>query len=69
VISYGYETWCLTLREEHRLRVSEERVLSRLFVLKRAHIIRGWIKLHDEDLHNLYSSPNIIIMMKSRGMR
>jgi hypothetical protein len=56
--------WSLTLREEHRLRVFENRVLRRLFGLKRDEGIEGWRKLHNEELHNLYTSPSIIRMIK-----
>jgi hypothetical protein len=69
VVLYGCETWSLTLREEHRLRVFENRVLRRIFGLKRNEVTRGWRKLHNEELRNLYSSPSIIRMMKSRRMR
>jgi hypothetical protein len=62
-------TWSLTLREEHRLRVFENRVLRRIFGPKRDEVTGGWRKLHSEDLHNLYSSPSIIRMIKSRWMR
>jgi hypothetical protein len=55
--------------QEHRLRVFENRVLRRTFGPKRDGVIGGWRKLHNEELHNLYSSPNIIRMMKSRRMR
>jgi hypothetical protein len=65
----GCETWSLTLREEHRLRVFENRVLRRIFGPKRDHVTRDWRKLHNEEIHNLYSSPNIIRMIKSRRMR
>jgi hypothetical protein len=57
------------LREEHRLRVFENRVLRRIFGPKRDEVTRGWRKLHNEELHNLYLSPSIIRMIKSRGMR
>jgi hypothetical protein len=67
VAPYGCETWYLTLREEHRLRVLEKRVLK-TFGLKRDKEIGGWRKLHNEELHNLYSSPTIISIMKSRRM-
>jgi hypothetical protein len=60
VILYGCETWSLTLREEHRLRVSENRALRRLFGPKRDEETGGWRKLHNEELHNLFSSPSII---------
>jgi hypothetical protein len=69
VVLYECETWSLTLREEHRLRVFENRVLRRIFGPKRDEVTGDWIKLHNEELHNLYSSPNIIRMMKSRRMR
>jgi hypothetical protein len=57
------------LREEHRLRVFENRVLRRIFGPKRDEVKGGWRKLHNEELHNLYSSPSIIRMMKSKRMR
>jgi hypothetical protein len=69
VVLHGCETWSLILREEHRLRVFENRVLRRIFGPKRDEVTGGWRKLHNEELHNLYSSPNIIIMIKSRRMR
>jgi hypothetical protein len=65
---YGCETWSLTLREEHRLRVFENRVLRRIFEPKRDEVTGGWRKLHNEELNKLYSSPNIISMTKSRRM-
>jgi hypothetical protein len=64
VVLYGCETWSLKLREEHRLRVFENRVLGRIFGPK-----RDWRKLHNEELHNLYFSLNIIRMIKSRKLR
>jgi hypothetical protein len=57
------------LREEHKLRVFENRVLGRIFGPKRNEIIGGWRKLHNEELHNLYFSPSIIRMIKSGRMR
>jgi hypothetical protein len=69
VVLYGCETWPLTLREEHRLRAFENRVLRRIFGPKRDEVTGGWRKLHNEELHNLYSSPGIISMFKSRKMR
>jgi hypothetical protein len=65
---HGYETLYLTLREEHGLRVFENRVLRRILGPKRE-VERGWRRLHNEELHNLYSSPNIIRVIKSRMMR
>jgi hypothetical protein len=59
----------VTLREEHRLRVFENRVLRRIFGPKRDEVTGYWRKLHNEELHNLYSSPNTIRMIKSRRMR
>jgi hypothetical protein len=64
VVLYGSETSSLTLREEHRLRVFENRVLRRISGPKRDEIIGGWRKLHNEELHNLYGSPTIIRMIK-----
>jgi hypothetical protein len=59
----------VTLRKEHRLRVFENRVLRGIFGPKRDEVIGGWRKLHDEELHNLYCSPSIIRISKSRRMR
>jgi hypothetical protein len=58
VVLYGCETWSLTLREEHWLKVFENRVLSRIFGPKRDEVWGGLRKLHNEELHKLYSSPN-----------
>jgi hypothetical protein len=72
VVIYGYETWSLTVREvreEHKLRVFENRVLRRIFGPKRDGLTGGWKKLHNEELHNLYSSPSIIRVIKLRRMR
>jgi uncharacterized membrane protein len=68
VVSYGCETWSLTLKDEHRLRVFENRVLRRIFGPKKE-LIGSWRKLHNKELRNLYCSPNIIRMIKSRRMR
>jgi hypothetical protein len=56
VVLYGCETWSLTLREKHRLRVFENRVLRGIFGPKMDKVTGGWRKLHNEELHNLYSS-------------
>jgi hypothetical protein len=69
VVLYGCETWSLTLREEHRLRVFEKRVLRRIYGPKRDEVMGEGRKLHNGELHNLYSSPDIIRQVKSRGMR
>jgi hypothetical protein len=69
VVLYGCETWSLTLREEHGLRVFENRVLRRIFGPKRDEVTGGWRKLHNEELHGLCSSPHAIRMIKSRKMR
>ena len=69
VVLYGCETWSLTLREEHRLRVFENRVLRRIFGPKRNEVTGKWRKLHNEELNNLYCSPNIVRVIKSRRMR
>jgi hypothetical protein len=69
VVLYGCETWSLILREEYRLRVFENRVLRRIFGPKRDEVTGEWRKLHSEELHNLYSFPDITRQMKSRRMR
>jgi hypothetical protein len=68
-VLYRRETWSLALREEYRLRVFENMVLRRIFGPKRDEVTEEWIKLHNEELYNLYSSPNIIRHIKSRTMR
>src|SRR5215510_4705943 len=68
VVLYGSETRSLTLREEHRLRVFENRVLRRVFGPKRDEVTGEWRKLHNE-LKGLYSSPSIVQVVKSRRMR
>jgi hypothetical protein len=69
VVLYGCETWSLTLREEDRLRVFENRVLRRIFGLKRDEVTGEWRKLHNEELRDSYSSPSIIRIIKLRRMR
>ena len=66
---YGYETWSLTLRGERRLRVFENRVLSGVFGPKRDEVKGEWRKLHSEELNDLYSSPDITQVIKSRRIR
>jgi hypothetical protein len=69
-MSYVCGTWSLTLREEQRLRVFENRVLRRrIFGPKRDEATGEWRRLHNEELNDLYSSPNIIWVIKSRRMR
>jgi hypothetical protein len=62
VVLYGSETWSLKLREEHRLRVFENRVLGRIFGRKRDEVTGGWRKLHNEDLRILHSSPDSLVL-------
>ena len=66
---YWCETWSLTLRDERRLRVFENRLLRRIFGPKRDEVIGEWRKLHNEEFNNLYCSHNIARVIKSRGMR
>ena len=66
VVLYGCETWLLTLREEHRLRAFQNRALRRIFRPKRDGVTGEWRKLHNEELNDLYSSPNTVRVIKSR---
>jgi hypothetical protein len=70
VVLYGCENWSLTLREERRLRVFENRALrGRIFGPKRGEVTGEWRKLRSGELHNLYTSPDIIRQIKSRRMK
>jgi hypothetical protein len=64
VVLYGCETWSLILREKRRLRVFESTVLRRLFRPKRNEVTGEWRKLYNEELHDLYSSPTIVQVIK-----
>jgi hypothetical protein len=69
LVTYGCETWSLNLREEHRLRVFENRVLRKIFGPKMDED-RSWRKLHNDELHSLYSSLNVVVrVIKSRRIR
>jgi hypothetical protein len=69
VVLYGCETLSLTLREEHSSRVFENRVLRRIFGPKKDEVTGGWRKLHNEELHGLYSSPSIVRVIKTKRAR
>ena len=69
VVLYGCETWSLTLRVERRLGVFENRVLKRIFGPKRVEVTGEWRKVHNEELNDLYSSPIIVRVIKSRRIR
>jgi len=68
IVLYGCETWSLTLREERRLTVFENWVLRRIFGPRRNEVTGEWRKLHSEELNDLYSSPKIVRVIKSRRM-
>jgi hypothetical protein len=69
VVLYGCETWSLTFREEHRLTVFVNRVLRRIFGPKRDEVKGEWRKSHNKELHDFYSSPSIIRIIKSWRMK
>ena len=69
VVLYGCETWSLTLREERKLRVFENMVLRRIFGPRRDEVTGEWRRLHNEELNDLYTLPNILRVIKSRRMR
>ena len=69
VVLYGCETWSLTLRDKRKLRVSENMVLRRIFGPRRDEVTGEWSRLHNEELNDLYPSPNIVRVIKSRRMR
>jgi hypothetical protein len=69
VVLYGSQTWSITFREEHRLRVFEKELLRRIFLRKRYEVTGSWINLHNEELYNLFSPRNIIRMLESRRVR
>jgi hypothetical protein len=66
VVVFGCDTWSLMLREEFTLRVFENRVLRRIFRPKRDEVTGEWEKLHNDELNDLYCSPNIVWVIKSR---
>jgi hypothetical protein len=66
---YGFETWSFILREERRPRVFKNRVLRRIFGPKGDEATREWRKLYNDEINDLYFSPNIVCLIKSRGIR
>ena len=69
VVLYGCETWSLTLREETKLRVFDNMVLMSILGPRKDEVTGEWKRLHNEELNDLYSSPNIVRVIKSRRMR
>jgi hypothetical protein len=69
VVLYRFGTWSVTLKEKHRLRMLENRVLKRIFEQRTDEVRGSWRKLNNKELHKLYSLPSIIRMVKSRKMR
>jgi len=69
VVLYGCEAWSLILREERKLRMFENMVLRRIFGPRRDEVTGEWRRLHSEELSDLYTSPNIVRVIKSRRMR
>ena len=69
VILYGYESWNTTLADEHKLRVFENKGLRKIYGPKRDEMTGEWRRLHNEELHGLYDSPDVVRIMKSRRLR
>jgi len=69
VVLYGCETWSLTQWEERKLGVFKNMVLRRIFGSRRDEVTGQWSRLHNEELNDLYSSPNIVRVIKSRRIR
>ena len=69
VVLYGCDTWSLTMREETKLRAFENMVLRRIFGPRRDEVTGEWRRVHNEELNELYSSPNIVRVIKLRKMR
>jgi hypothetical protein len=69
VVLYGHKTWTVTVTEEHRLQVFENSVWRRMFRSKRVRVTGGWKKVHNGELHNMYSTPSSIKVKKLKKMR